>query len=112
MSRTFRRKNTTQNGYWCDLEYYISQSLWALGGYRVCGREYYPKSSKEYKAGKARFHSDAATNRCKEPGPGWFRRLYNTKPSRGGSRIEINKWLRNEEYEVVAETHPHLPYWT
>lgn len=118
MSRTFRRKNTTQNGMWADLEYftstYVTVNLGIWNGYSHFYSERVPlnKSSKEYKAGKARFHSDGGTNSCKEPGPGWFRNMFNTKPSRCGARNEINKWLRNEDYEVVAETHPRLSYWT
>ena len=114
MSRTFRRKNTTNNGMWMDLDWFISEQVypWETGGNYHSRRVPFEKGTKKYKKGLARFHSDGCTNTCKEPGPGWFRRLFNTKPSRAGARIQINRWLRNEEYEVVAETHPHLPYWT
>lgn len=107
MSRTFRRKrgDTTAE------QWYLSEWVRSIHGY-ILYREPLAKDSTEYKNGYAKYHGDRGSHNCKEPGPGWFRRLFNTKPSRAGARNEITKWLRNEEYEVVAETHPHLPYWT
>ena len=109
MSRTFRRKGCTSSGY-TDYKWFTSDFVRLDFGKGICIP--YAKDSKEFKRGKARFHADSGTTSFKEPGPGWFRNMFNTRPSRVAIRAEINKWLRNEDYEVVAESKPHLSYWT
>lgn len=110
MSRTFRRKNTTNNGMWMDLEWFTSS--WAIGGGYRFERVQYPKSSKEYKKGKARFHSDSCTNRCKEPGPSYFRNLIEVRPLRRRSKILLHKFVTNGLEDVVIYKKLSLPYWT
>ena len=110
MSRTYRRKGTKHcNMYFTDFDYYVSDYVFIE---HIYTRVPYEKDSKEYKKGLARFHSDGATHNFKEPGPSWFRRLFNTKPLRQQGRREINKWMRNEEYEPLIDAMGHLPYWT
>jgi len=111
MSRTFRRKSEKRQNWYSCFYSFVSDYVRVEGTW-IWTRVYFAKDSKEYARGVAKYHSDAGTTNFKEPGPSWFRNKFNTKPSRAGARNEINKWLRNEDYEVIAETHPHLPYWT
>ena len=115
MSRTYRRKGVKHcNMYFTDLEYFVSDYVLVeyAGGFHRNVRVPYEKDSKEYKKGLARFHSDGATHNFKEPGPSWFRNMTNTRPLRQQGRQEIQKWMRNEEYEPLIDAMGHLEYWT
>lgn len=113
MSRTYRRKNSkakyrafetlaeytvehvrVPGGYWCI---YISVPL--------------DPSTKEYAVKRSEYYRDK-THKFKEPGPGYFRRLFYTRPLRVAVRNEICKWMKNHEYEVVSDPIRYLPYWT
>lgn len=111
MSRTYRRKNST-HGYTMDLEYFTGEMIRHEGNIWCWSRVPYPRDSKEYRRGKARYHSDSATSSFKEPGPGWFRNLFYTRPLRSSVRNELSKWIKNPDYEVIADPIKYLPYWT
>ena len=111
MSRTFRRKNTTNNGMWMDLEWFTSEHVRSVHGWLYINVPY-PKSSKEYKKGKARFHSDGCTNTLKEPGPSYFRNLVEVRPLRRRSKILLHKFVTNGLEDVVIYKKLPLPYWT
>lgn len=117
MSRTYRRRHTTKNGMWTDLEYYTSNwtypfaddgEWWPTARVQVP----FPKDSAEYRKGKAIFHSDAATTNFKEPGPSWFRRMFTERPMRRYNKNEIRKWMNNPEYEPIVYDMMPLEYWT
>lgn len=115
MSRTFRRRNTTQNGMWSDLEYFTSEWVypWSEFSYYSAGiRVPYPKDSEEYKKGKARFHSDGGTTSFKEPGPSWFRNCFTERPQRRAAKREIQKFMQNPDYEPMILPKDPLDYWT
>ncbi len=122
MSRTYRRlrnRKLSKRGYNCfqGLKYFISEYIYPEGC-RIYGmngvRVFYPKSSKEYKAGVARYHSDSGTSRFKEPGPGWFRKIFKRK-YKSKVRKELNLFLRNPDYEVDLHDSTEnyaMDYWT
>ncbi len=114
VSRTYRRKTTKRVNWMCDLDYYITELVPQEGINR--NRNYiripYPKDSKEYKKGYARYHSDGATNSFKEPGPSFFRNLTAERPHRRSSKEQLRKYLQNQEYEVMVLSRPKLEYWT
>lgn len=114
MSRTYRRVGQSKlRGWFEDIAWYTSEWIWTEGSYRVLYRRPFPKDSKEYKKGKARYHSDAATHNCKEPGPSWFRNLYSDRPLRRSSKNELRKYIACDgEYEPMILRKEKLPYWT
>lgn len=113
MSRTYRRKGCTRRkGWWDDLKWYVSEWVWA-DDYSVSYRRPFPKDSKEYKKGAARFYGDAGSHHCKEPGPGWFRNLYSDRPLRRAAKNELRKYVTYAgEYEPMILSKGKLPYWT
>jgi hypothetical protein len=113
MSKTIRRKNATSNG-WTDLDWYISETIYPFEEFRswVSVILPYPKDSREYKKGKARFHSDGETSSCKEPGPSWFRNLYTERPMRRQAKRELQKFMLDPNYEPIVEEKGKLEYWT
>ncbi len=137
MSRTYRRRRYRQlwssgdpltdwfasddNIVWEDVEEVKYSFGWS---FRIL-----PRYNVEYKADSktgrkliAKARSDAATWKCKEPGPGWFRNLYVTRPLRRQAKNEIRKYIKsiekwdypiyNDIYEPMILTDPPLPYWT
>jgi hypothetical protein len=112
MSRTYRRKNKVGN-HWADLAYYTGEYV-RIGYDLWWPRVYVPfdKQSKEYKKGVAKFHSDAGTTNCKEPGPSWFRNLYTERPLRRQSKREIRKFMLDPDYEPIIDKKGKLEYWT
>lgn len=124
MSRTFRRKSGDSQEKW-----YTSTLLRNDAGYYDSVP--YPKDSKEYKKGYAKYHGDHGSHNCKEPGPSWFRNMFSTRPLRGKSRRELHKFIRsvpvaytgdgrevfflqvmNECYEPMIDSMGKLSYWT
>ena len=105
MSRTFRRKWGDQH----DLQWALTDYIFIDGSMRRIKID--PKS-KEGRKNVARYHSDAGTNRCKEPGPSWFRTEFTQSPYRARARSELRKALFDEDCEVVLESMPCLEYWT
>lgn len=114
MSRTYRRRHTTQNGMWTDLEYYTSDRVYPFGMCypRVSVTVPFEKGSLEYKRGKARFHSDMGTTSFKEPGPHWFRNLYSDRPLRRHNKNELRKYILDPDYEPICLEYWKLDYWT
>lgn len=113
MSRTYRRVGQTKRRGWFDnLSWYVSEWVRSDCGYMALYRRQYHKDSLEYKRGKARYHSDAGSHSCKEPGPSWFRTLYAERPNRRAAKNELRKFLHNEDYEPMVVSKPKLPYWT
>lgn len=111
MARTFRRRNETQEYRWVLREY----------DYVICEDENFtwkewrrwqidPKSEQGEKI-LAKFHADWHRS-WREPGPAWFRRMMTEKPNRRKAKVELNKYLLNEDYEVIIEPKPPLLYWT
>lgn len=113
MSRTYRRKNEVGN-HWSDFRYYTGEYVIIHPITSIWNRVYVPfeKNSKEYKRGKAKFHSDAGTTPCKEPGPSWFRNLYTERPLRRQSKKEIRKFMLDPDYEPIIDKKGKLEYWT
>lgn len=71
-----------------------------------------PKSKQGVKT-LAKFHSDSDRHQtygyhC----PAWLQRMMMEKPNRRKAKVELNKYLLNEDYEVIIEPKPPLPYWT
>lgn len=109
MSRTYRRKNTTRVGWATTLEYHTSDFVKTESGWQWVP---YPKDSKEYKKGYAKYHGDHGTHNFKEPGPSWFRNLFSTRPERRKAKRELHKYMMNDEYEPMIDSKGKLPYWT
>lgn len=103
MSRTYRRKNKVGN-HWGSFYY--------TGKWEGLVFVPYTKNSKEYKKGAAKFHSDAGTTSCKEPGPSWFRNLFTERPLRRHSKREIRKFMLDPDYEPIIDKKGKLEYWT
>lgn len=113
MSRTYRRKNATQNGLWSDLDYFVSECIYPFGTY-IGVRVKFPEDSVEYKQGSAKFHSDAGTTSFKEPGPSWYRRTFKRKYA-AKVRRELQKYLNDPDYEVDLHDSTEkykMDYWT
>lgn len=111
MSRTFRRINETQEHYWILRNW----DLWFKDTeVRGCANSKYyqldPKS-KEGKEALAKYHSDKYRS-FKEPGPAWYRHMWVEKPQRREVKRQLNKFMLDEEFEVILESKPPLPYWT
>ena len=115
MSRTYRRRHTTQNGKWTDFEYYTSELVFPFGNiwyFSASVSKPFEKGSPEYKKGKARFHSDMGTTSFKEPGPHWFRNLYSDRPLRRHNKNELRKYILDPDYEPICLEYWKLDYWT
>lgn len=126
MSRTYRRKDGKSSKGWMtskdhvflkyvSLDEALSQDYESveLGGYFSCYVRLKP-DSKEYRYEEAKYHSDAGTHNFKEPGPGWFRNIYATRPNRRETKNELRKVILDPEYDpVITENNRKiLPYWT
>lgn len=112
MSRTYRRVKRNKRAHrWDELEWYVSDWVRSEYGW-ILYRKPYPKDSPEYKAGKAKYHSDAGTHSFKEPGPSWFRNLTNTRPYRRVDKRELQKFLSDPLYEPMVLPKYPLEYWT
>lgn len=106
MSRTFRRKNETREYDWVLRDW--DNWVWSLPTVR-------PVFTIESKSGKkalAKYHSDAGTHSCKEPGPSWFRKITRQRPLRREGKNKLRKFMLDEEIEVIIEEKPPLEYWT
>lgn len=107
MSRTFRRKNVIAEKWYTHDWVTAFESDWKREAY-----VHVPKSKAVLKKGLARWHSDAGTYACKEPGPAWFRNLTRQRPLRRKGKEELRKFMLNEEHEVMITENPPLAYWT
>ena len=59
----------------------------------------------------ARFHSDKKDYWMNYRGPAWFHNVFSQRPHRRRAKREIQKYLRNNDYEVIIENKPHREYW-
>lgn len=109
MSRTYRRTKNDDNRWngknWAISEYNYNE-------YGVFSRMYFDKQSVEYARRIAKYHSDAGTHSFKEPGPSWFRNLYSQRPLRRQSRVILQRFVQGEDFDVIINENPKLPYWT
>lgn len=48
----------------------------------------------------------------KEPGPRWFRNIYNERPFRRLLKLELKKFSQDSSFEVSHTRKPKLDYWT
>lgn len=126
MSRTYRRKNVTQEYYWVlresfasdeDIEKYkdsivtINYPRW--GGWdRYYMDIHFSETSEEGKKRLAHYHSDAGTIRCKEPGPRFWRNLTAERPLRRYNKQELKKFMKDSDYEPMCLEMGELEYWT
>lgn len=104
MSRTYRRKNL-------PIPYYVKQELVRIARFRWVWADIDPES-KEYKKKIAKHYSDKGTLKFKEPGPAWFRSIFTERPQRREAKRELQKFLKDEEYEVMLIPKNPLEYWT
>jgi hypothetical protein len=109
MSRTFRRKNVTQEYYWI-----LRDWDWAYNTYSICYgcRKIIDPKSQQAKNLLAKYHSDSGTHACKEPGPAWYRNVTRQRPLRREGKEQLRKFMLNEEHEVMITENPPLEYWT
>ncbi len=56
-------------------------------------------------------HKDDKFN-FKEPGPHWYRNLTSDRPLRRRAKNEIQKFMRDPNYDVVIDSKGKLDYWT
>jgi hypothetical protein len=104
MSRTIRRKNETHEYYWILRDWIFSSSLLM--------RNIIDPQSNSGKKRLAKFHSDAGTTKCKEPGPKWFRNLMTERPQRRYAKNELRKFILDTEHIVILNSKDKLKYWT
>ena len=103
MSRTIRRKDYVPT--WVKTDYVRVPGTWHYK--RV------PLEGKELIKSIHRHHSDAGCVTLTGSGigcPKWFRQN-EQQTYRAQCMQELNKYLRNEEYEVMIAANPKLPYW-
>jgi hypothetical protein len=124
MSRTYRRKNVKTEYYWVLRDNYVTpEELDSLEGVELVTLPQYgwfylyyevtfSKDSIEGKKKLAKYHSDTGTIRHKEPGPSWFRNLYTERPLRRRNKKELNKFLKDSEYDPMCDVRGKLEYWT
>lgn len=120
MSRTYRRKKADKHKY-LGWMYFTDTTTPRLHNYSwSCDTVwwYYGESYEEYPTehqmatARARYHSDAATSSFKEPGPSWFRRMFETRPSRRKNKRELQRYMLDTEYEPMCFDKGPLDYWT
>lgn len=103
MSRTYRRKNETQDHYWVLRDY-----IWVELSSRRINID--PKS-KEGKIRLAKHHSDAGYCWTNYKGPHWFHNLYEERPRRRKAKRELHKFMKDPDYEVMLEKKKPVIYW-
>ncbi len=111
MSRTIRRKNETQEYYWVlrDMDAWRASPMWSSLRSNIFTLA---ADSKQGKKELNRFHSDAGTHKCMEPGPTWYRRITRQVPLRRQGKEQLRQYMLNEEMEVLIDENPPLEYWT
>jgi hypothetical protein len=112
MSRTFRRKED-KGGWRGSKSNYLRECVQVEGWSHWVWVPLEP-GSVEYQKESAKYHSDAGSHNFKEPGPGWFRNLFATRPNRRYNKNELRKFVLNPEYdpEILDNNAKILPYWT
>lgn len=112
MSRTYRRKHD-RRGYLGSKREHMKVCVPNEGTWGWSWIHPEP-GTPEYQKASARYHSDAGTYNFKEPGPGWFRNLFATRPNRREVKNELRKVTLDSDYDpVITENNRKiLPYWT
>lgn len=67
------------------------------------------KEGKELKKALSKYHSDSGCKSFDRPCK-WFRQN-EQQTYRAKCRVELNKYLRNEDHAVMILANPKLPYW-
>lgn len=118
MSRTYRRKkalNKHEPTFWTyDFVPTLYYEMWnGRYVYRYIWErfDHYPTKEEMAKV-RAEYLSDGGTTNFKEPGPSWFRNVFETRPSRRKNKREIQKYMLDPEYEPMCFTKGPLDYWT
>lgn len=106
MSRTKRRKDSKDDYRWL-LSDWMKMSENAYTWVRVP----MDPTTKEYAKTLAMYHSDVYRN-FKEPGPAWYRLYTVERPQRRKAKRELQKYMLNEEHEVILNPKDPLEYWT
>lgn len=106
MSRTYRRK-----GKYIPWNYWFDEESIKVGPYHWI---WVPrdKTTKEYKKDLAIYHSDSGTTNFKEPGPSWFRNQFTERPQRREAKRQLQKFMKDPEFEVMLNAKDPLEYWT
>lgn len=102
MSRTYRFLKSTINNY-----FFIGS--WLLYDYK--NNSYINKNSKEATKRISKFFSDKKPNVMRLKGPGWYHNLFSQRPHRRDSKYQLNKFIKNQDYEVVIEQKPKRHWW-
>ena len=118
MSRTYRRKKALKSKEPTFLCRYLTSTLYYecwnerfMYWYLWARFDHYPTKEEMAKA-EAKYHSDGGTTSFKEPGPSWFRNMFETRSSRRKNKREIQKYMLDSEYEPMCFTKGPLDYWT
>jgi hypothetical protein len=104
MSRTYRFKHDK----WMEKD--ILRDLVRVAPYRW-EWEKISRNSPEGRKKLAEFHSDKKDYWMNYKGPSWFRKEFGQKPYKVRAKAQLQRYLRDPDYEVVVESMPHLPYW-
>jgi hypothetical protein len=140
MSRTIRRKNVHTTGkyygdersytYDDDAEHaklhggwkswqkydwttrqYVGEIHWHYHDVAWGGRKSVPKKGKEYRKGWWTYHGDSIRFNSGAKGPGWWITEFVQRPYRQAARRQIQKWMKDEDYEVIIQDKPKRMYW-
>lgn len=129
MSRTYRKRKKelwSSNEYSARIKYLDEDAIHSYGvdqfdtiepEYYSCYREnweyaaVFSRTSKQGKKLLAKYHSDAGTTECKEPGPRAWKNLVTHRPYRRKYSALCRKALYNDDLEIVLEKLVY-PYWT
>lgn len=118
MSRTYRRKKALNKKEPTFLCWYLTPTLYyecwndrSMYWYLWARFDHYPTKEEMAKV-EAEYHSDGGTTSFKEPGPSWFRNMFETRPTRRKNKREIQKYMLDPEYEPMCFTKGPLDYWT
>ena len=67
--------------------------------------------SKEGKERLARFHSDVKKRAWIKFGPMWFYNLYCQRPYRRNAKYQIQRYIKDTEFEIQLRRKPSREYW-
>ena len=113
MSRTYRKTklNKSYRKYYDmynkhTFNYIVTDCLTIIKVYMI-------KNSYEYNMEVNKFHrEDGGYSRTKEPGPSHFRTLTSERPFRRYNKLEIHKYILDNEREPNIIAKGKLQYWT
>lgn len=113
MSRTFRRKGYEEaNMSWKDgtkVAGFYTQDNWCyLGGSRKAFITYRKPTRQEHNEAYWHIHGDSNRN---EWSPNRFYREYRMQENRTFNKTELVKYLKDTNYEVMAEANPRSCLW-